>query len=95
MSKHKTLKQKVAADSRHGLYKFEAAESVPTYNLGKSDKAEEAPKHQNIRTASFSYNYLYHDVKKTAALSLLIIAGQIILLVLFKSNVLKFLPISY
>jgi hypothetical protein len=88
--KKKTLKQKIVADSRHSLYSFESLTEDKQISINNNPKPKIV-----VKDSIVSFTFLYHDLKKTAILSLLIIVAQVILFIFLKNGALKFLPLNY
>ena len=82
----KTLKQKIVADYRHQTYSLEnktnfIADSSSS-NSKQPDKSE-------------PYTYVLNNTTKTGILTLLIIAGELVLFFLFKNHIISLPSINY
>ncbi|MDO8621569.1 MAG: hypothetical protein Q7R31_04820 [Candidatus Levybacteria bacterium] len=90
MAKHrKTLKQKLAAELRHETYSLKS-QNIILSNTPVNKTATALPVN-----SSNLYLFLISDLRKTAILTLSIVAFQIILFFLLKHRVIMFPGISY
>ena len=85
--KHKkTRKEKIIADYRHNIYTLEN-KSFPT--------PDPTAVKTLVNTNSYFYSYVFHDVSKTAILTIFIIIGELILFFLLKNHIITLPKISY
>ena len=84
----KTRQQKMIADIRHQVYSLEGSSSISV------EKTPPIPSIPQIVQAT-SYNYLKHDLIKTAFLTGIILAVQSILFFLLKNHILTIPKVSY
>ncbi len=80
MAKKKTRKQKILADKRHVLYHLEASSAQESFPTEKKIKVELPFISQTPRAQALtSYAYVITDIRKTALITGVIVAVQVIL----------------
>ncbi|MEK7450522.1 MAG: hypothetical protein AAB662_01120 [Patescibacteria group bacterium] len=90
MAKHrKTLKQKLAAETRHETYSFKSQNIILSNTLVNKTAIIPPVNSSNL------YSFLISDLRKTFILTLSIVAFQIILFFLLKHHVFVFPGINY
>jgi hypothetical protein len=98
MAKHrKTRKEKELADSRHNFtHKFvSAAPFEVKFEAPKKSKSSGVSNAQTQVVSVSAYSYLVKDLSKTAALTLAILAFQVILFFFLKHHLLVIPGLSY
>jgi len=94
--KRKTREQKQLADLRHTFRHILVSQVPPAEKLQTQSKAGISLSYRpNSQTTIATYPYLKKDLSKTAILTLIILASQIILFTLFKNHVLTIPGIGY
>ena len=80
--KKKTRKQKALADTRHKEYFVEPLEQVQTENRNNVQLESNSNEVKNSKVqviATSNYSYLYSDLLKTLALTISVIAVELVL----------------